>query len=175
MRDRCCCSVTKSCLTLWDPINYSMPASLSFTISWSLLKLMSTESLMPPYHLLCHPLLLISIFPSIRVFSNELALCLRWPKYWSFSFSIGHSNGYSGFISFRIDWFDFLVVQGTHKSLPHSGYINNNCPLLFCSSCFHLCISIFYLETIFCSFHEYMFLFYWYSLWPWDLFLPLES
>ena len=92
-------------------------ASLSFTISWSLLRLMSIESVMPFNHLiLCHPLLLLySIFPSIRVFSNESLLCIRWPKFWSFSFS--SSNEYSGLISFRIDWFDLLAVQGTLKSL----------------------------------------------------------
>ena len=93
--------------------------SVSFAISWSLLKLMSVESVMSFNHLiLCHPLLLLpSVFPSIRVFSNELALCIRQPKYWSFSFSIGPSNEYSGLISFRIDWFDLLAVQGTLKSL----------------------------------------------------------
>ena len=80
---------------------------------------MSIESMMPSNHLiLCHPLLLLpSIFPSIRVFSNESVLCIRWPKYWSFSFSISPSNEYSGLISFRIDWFDLLAVQGTLKSL----------------------------------------------------------
>ena len=94
-------------------------ASLSFTISQSLLKLMSIESVIPTNHLiLCHPLLcLSSIFPSIRVFSNELVLCIRWPKYWSFSFSISPSNDYSGLISYRIDWFDHLAVQRTLKSL----------------------------------------------------------
>ena len=93
-------------------------ASLSFTISQSLLKLMSIESLRPCNHLiLCCPLLFLpSLFLSIRVFSNELALCIRWPRYWSFSFSISASNEYSG-ISFRIDWFDFLVIQGTLKCL----------------------------------------------------------
>ena len=93
--------------------------SLSFTISWSLLQLMSTESVMPSNHLvLCHPLVLLpSIFLSIRVFSNESALRIRWPKYWSFSFSTSPSNEYSGLISFRIDWFDLLAVQGTLKSL----------------------------------------------------------
>ena len=91
--------------------------SLFFTISWSLLKLMSIELEMLPNHLiLCHHfLLLLSIFPSIRVFSNELALCIRWPKDWSFN--ISPSNEYSGLISFRIDWFDRLAVQGTLKSL----------------------------------------------------------
>ena len=99
-----CCSVAQSSLTLCDPLDGSTQASLSFTIFRSLLRPMSIESLMPPYHLLCHPLLLISIFPSIRVFSNELALCLRWPKYWSFSLSIGPFNGYAGLIPCRIDW-----------------------------------------------------------------------
>ena len=93
-------------------------ASLSFTISY-LLKFMSIKSVMPSNHLiLCHPLLRQpSMFPSIRVFSNESALRLRWPKYWSSSFSISPSNGYSGLISFRIDWFILLAVQGTLKSL----------------------------------------------------------
>ena len=94
-------------------------ASLSITSSWSLFKLMSIKSVMPSNHLLlCHPLLLLSsIFSSIRVFSNESALCIRWPKYWSFSFSISPSNEYSGLISFRIDWFDLLAVQEILKSL----------------------------------------------------------
>ena len=94
-------------------------ASLSITNSWSWLKLTSIESVMPSNHLiLCHPLLLLpSIFPSIRVFSNESALRIRWPKYWSFSFNISPSNEHSGLISFRMDWLDLLVVQGTLKSL----------------------------------------------------------
>ena len=93
-------------------------AHLSLTISWNLLKLMSIELVMSSNHLiLCHPLLLLpSIFPSIRVFSNESAICIRWPKYWSFSLSISPSNEYSGLISFRIDCFDLLAVQGTPKS-----------------------------------------------------------
>ena len=93
---------------------------LSFIISQSLLKLMSIMSVMPSNHLIlcCLFLLLPSIFPSIRVFSNELVLCIRWPKYWSFSFSISPSNECSGLISFRIDWLDLLAVQGTLKSLP---------------------------------------------------------
>ena len=93
--------------------------SLSFTISQSLLKLMSIESVMPSnYFILCCPLLLLpSIFPSIRAFSSESALCIRWPKYWSFSFSINPSNEYSGLISFRMDWLDLLAVQGTLKNL----------------------------------------------------------
>ena len=95
-------------------------ASLSFTNSQSLLKLMSIESVMPFNNLiLCRPLLhLASISPKIRVFSNESALCIRWPKYWSFSFNISSSSEYSGLISFRIDWFDILAVQVTLKSLP---------------------------------------------------------
>ena len=102
-----------------DPMDCSTQASLSITNSLSSLKLMSIESVMPSNHLiLCSPLLLLpSIFPSIRVFSNESALCIRWPKYWSFSFSISPSNEYSGLISFRIYWFDLLEVQGTLRSL----------------------------------------------------------
>ena len=98
----------------------ALQASLSFTISQSLLKLMSIESVMLPNHLiLCRPLLLLtSIFPSIRLFINESALHIRWPKYWSFIFSISFSNEYLGLISFRIDWFDLLSAQGTLKSLP---------------------------------------------------------
>ena len=94
-------------------------ARLPFTISWSLLKFMSIESVMPSNHLiLCHLLLLLpSIFPRIRVFSSESVLHIRWPKYWSFSFSISPSDEYSGLISFRIDWFDLLAVQATLKSL----------------------------------------------------------
>ena len=109
-----------SCVQLFaTPWTATRQASLSFIISPSLLKLMSIESLMPSNHLiLCCPLLLLpSIFPSIRVFSNESVLHIRWPKYWSFSFSISPSNEYSGLISFRIDWLDFLAVQGTLKSL----------------------------------------------------------
>ena len=103
--------------------------SLSFTISQSLLKLMSIESVMLSNHLiLCHPLLLLpSIFPSIRVFSNESTLHIRWPEYWSFSFSISPSNEYSGLISFRIDWFDLLAVQGILKSLlQHQSWKTSN-------------------------------------------------
>ena len=108
----CCCSVTQLCPTLVTPWTAACQAALSFTISQS--SLISVESVMPPNHfILCHPLLLPSIFPSIRVFSNDLALSIRWPKYWSFSFSISLSNEYSGLISFRIDWFDLLAVQGT--------------------------------------------------------------
>ena len=106
------------CPTLCDHINCSTSGFLSFTISWSLLKVTSIELVMPSNHLIvCHPLLLPpSIFPSIRVFSSELVLCIRWPKYCSFSFSISPSNEYSGLISFRIHWFD-LAILGTLKSL----------------------------------------------------------
>ena len=98
-------------------------ASLSFTVSQSLLKLIFIELVMPSNHLiLCHCLLLLpSIFPIIRVISSESALRIWWPKYWSFGFSISLSNEYSGLISFRMDWFDLLVVQGTLKSLQHHG------------------------------------------------------
>ena len=119
-RMHCCCrcSDAKLCPLFGTPWTAAHQASLSFTTSLSLLKVMSMEWVMPAHHLiLCCPLLLLpSIFPSIRVFSNELALCIRWPKYWSFSFSISPSNEYSGLIFFRIDQFD-LAVQGTLKSL----------------------------------------------------------
>ena len=100
--------------TPWMP---GLQASLSFSVSQSLLKLMSIESVMPSNHLiLCHPCLpLPSIFPIIRVFSNESVLCISWPKYWCFSFSISPSNEYSGLISFRIDWFDLHAVQGPSR------------------------------------------------------------
>ena len=112
-------SVAQSCPTLCDPWTIARQASLSIANSWSLLKLMSIESVMQSNHLIsCHPLLLPpSIFPSIRVFSNEWVLHIRWPKYWSFSFSISPSSEQSGLISFRIDWLDLLAVQETLKSL----------------------------------------------------------
>ena len=101
------------------PWRASCQASLSITNSRSLLKFMSIESVMPSnHHILCHPLLLPpSIFPSIRIFSNESFLCIRWPKYWSFSFSISPSNEYSGLISFRMDWLNLFAVKGTIMSL----------------------------------------------------------
>ena len=103
-------------VTLWPA---ARQASLSFTNFWSLFKLMSIESVMPSNHLiLWHPLLLPSVFPSIRVFSNESSLHIRWPKYCNFSFSISASNEYSGLIYFRIEWFDLLVLQGTLESSP---------------------------------------------------------
>ena len=112
-------SVQSQCPTLCDPWITALQASLSITNSRSLLKLMSFELVMPSnHHILCRPLLLPPcFFPSIRVFSNESVLCIRWPKYWSFSFSISPSNENPGLISFRMDWFDLLAVQGTLKSL----------------------------------------------------------
>ena len=109
----CCCSVARSCLTA------AHQASLSLTISQSLLKIIFNESVMPSSHLiLCCPLLLLpSIFPSMRVFSNESAVRIRWPKYWSFSFSISYSKEYSGLISFKSDWFALPAVQGILRSL----------------------------------------------------------
>ena len=112
-------SVTPSCPTLCDPMNRSTPGLPSITNSRSLPKLMSIESVMLSSHLiLCRPLLLLpSIFPNMRVFSNESALCIRWPKYWSFSLNISPSNEHPELISFRMDWLDLLAVQGTLKSL----------------------------------------------------------
>ena len=114
----CCLSLSRGWLSV-APWTAARQASLSFTVSQSLLKLISIESVMPSNHLiLCHPLLLLpSIFPSIRVFSNESAVGIRWPKYWNFSFSISPSNEDPGLISLSIDWLDLLAVQGTLKSL----------------------------------------------------------
>ena len=121
--------------------------SLSITNCWSLLKLMSIESVMPSNHLiLCHPLLLLpSIFPSIRVFSNESALHIRWPKYWSFSFNISPSNERSGLISFRMDWLDLLAVQGTLKSLLQ--HHSSKASILWCSAFFMVQLSHLYMTT----------------------------
>ena len=102
-------------MTQWTA---ALQASLSITNSWSLLKLMSIEFVMPVNHLILSLVLLPSIFPRIRVFSNESVLHIRWPKYWRFSFSISPSNEYSGLISFRMDWLDLLAIQGTLKSSP---------------------------------------------------------
>ena len=115
-RSALCCSVAQSHPSLQS---HELQASLSFTISQSLPKFMSTESVMPSSHLiLCRPLLLLpSMFPSISIFSSESVLHIRWPEYWSFSFSISPSNEYSGLISLRLDWLDFFVIQGTFKSL----------------------------------------------------------
>ena len=122
-------------------------ASLSITNSWSLLKLMSIESVIPSSHLiLCHPLLLLpSIFPSIRVFSNESVLHIRWPKYWSFTFSISPANEYSGLISFRIDWFDLLAGQGTLKILLQ--HHNSKALILWRSAFFIVQLSHPYMTT----------------------------
>ena len=123
-----------------------LQTSLVFTISWSLLKLMSIESVMPSSHLiLCHPLLLLpSIFPSIAVFSNESVLCIRWPKYWGFSFSISPFNEYSGLISFRIDWLDLLAVQGTSNLLQHH---SSKASILWHSAFFMVQLSHLYMTT----------------------------
>ena len=118
------------------PWNAARQASLSITNFRSLLKPMSTESVIPSNHLnFCHPLLLLpSIFPSIRVFSNETVLHIRWPKYWSFSFNISPSKEYSGLISFRMDWLDLLAVQGTLKSLLQ--HHSSKASILWCSAFF---------------------------------------
>ena len=115
-------------MTLCDHMDYSTSGFPVLHQLLELLKHMSIESVMPSNHLiLCHPLLLLpSIFPSIRVLSNESILCIRWPKYWSFSFSISPSNAYSGLISFRMDWLDLPAVQGTLKSLPQHHSINSS-------------------------------------------------
>ena len=121
------------------PWTAARQASLSITNSWSLLKLTSIKSVMPSNHLiLCHPLLLLpSIFPSIRVFSSESVLCIRWPKYWSLSFNISPCNEHPGPISFRMDWLDLLAVQGTLKSPPTPQFKSINSSALsflhFCS------------------------------------------
>ena len=144
----CYCLVQSlSCVRFFvTPWTAACQASLSITNSQSLLKLMSIELVMPSNHLiLCHPLLLLpSIFPSIRVFSNESVLRIRWPKYWSFSFIISPSNEYLGLISFRMDWLDLLAVQGTLKSLlqHHSWSINS------------LALSFLYSPTL-TSIHDY--------------------
>ena len=121
---------------LVTPWTATLQASLSITNSQSLLKLMSIESVMPSNHpILCCPLLLLpSVFPSIRVFSNESVFHIRWPEYWSFSFSISPSNEYSGLISFRMDWLDLLAVQGTLKSLLQ--HHSSKASTLWCSAFF---------------------------------------
>ena len=135
------------CPTLCDSWTAACQASLSITISWSLLKFISIELVMPSNHLvLCCPLLLLpSIFPSIRIFSDESALCIRWPKYWSFSFSIDPSNEYSGLISFRIDWLDFLAVQRTLKGLLQ--HHRSKASILRCSAFFMVQLSHPYMTT----------------------------
>ena len=129
------------------PWTAAYQASLSFNISQSLLKLMSIESVMPSNHLiLCRPLLLLlSIFPSIRLFSNVWALHIRWPRYWNFSFSISLSNEDSGLISFRMDWLDLLAVQGTLKSLPQ--HYSSKASVLWHSAFFAVQLSHLYMTT----------------------------
>ena len=133
-------SVAQSCPTLCNPMDCSTPGFPVHNNSWCLLKLMSIEPVMPSNHLiLCHPLLLLpSIFPSIRVFSNESDLCIRWPMYRSISFSISPSKEYSGLISFRIDWFHLLAVQRTLKSLQHH---SSKASILWCSAFFMVQLS----------------------------------
>ena len=144
-----CCSrsVAQSCPGLCDPMDCCTPGFPSFTNSQSLPKLMSIELVLPSNHLiLCHLLLLLpSIFPSIRVFSNESVLPSRWPNYWSFSFSNSPSNKYSGLISFRMDWLDLLVVQGTLKSLLQ--HHRSKASILRCSVFFIVQLSHPYMTT----------------------------
>ena len=139
-------SVTQLCLTLCNPMDCSMPG-LPVHHLWSLLKLMPIKLVMLSNHLThCHPLFLLpSIFPSIRVLSNESVLCIRWPKYWSFSLSISPSNEYSGLISFRIDWLDLLAVQGTLKSLLQ--HHSSKASILWCSALFMVQLSHPYTTT----------------------------
>ena len=135
-----------SCVQLFaTPWTAARQASLSITNSQSLLKLMSIESVMPSNHLiLCRPLL-SSVFCSIRVFSNESVIHIRWPKYWSFSFNISPSNEYSGLISFRMDWLDLLAVQGTLKSLLQ--HHSSKASILWCSAFFTVQLSHPYMTT----------------------------
>ena len=144
-----CCSITQSCPTLWGPMDCSTPGLpvlhhlLEFAqihVHWV------SDAIQPSYLILCHPLLLLpSIFPSIRVFSNESVLRIRWPKYWNFSFSISPSNEYSGLISFRIDWLDLLAVQGTLKSLLQ--HHSSKASILWCSAFFMVQLSHPYVTT----------------------------
>ena len=141
-------SVAQSCPTLCDPIIRSTPGlPVHHQYSWSPPRPMSIESVMPSNHLiLCHPLLLLpSIFPTIRVFSNESALHIGWPKYWSFSFSISPSNEHPGLISFRMDWVDLLAVQGTLKSLLQ--HHSSKASILRCSAFFIVQLSHPYMTT----------------------------
>ena len=140
-------SAAQLCLTLCDPMNCSSQASLSITNSRSSLRLTSIESVMPSSHLiLCHPLLLLPpIPPNIRVFSNESTLLMRWPKSWSFSFSISPSNEHPGLISLRMDWLDLLAVQGTLKSLLQ--HHSSKASILQCSTFFIDQLSQLYMTT----------------------------
>ena len=139
-------SVAHSCPTLCDPMDCSTPLSLSITIFHSLPKFMSIELVIPSnYLILCHPLLLLpSMFPCIRVFSNDSALHIRWPKYWSFIFNISPSNEHPGLISFRMDWLDLLAGQGTLKSLQHH---SSKASILWCSAFFIVQLSHPYMTT----------------------------
>ena len=137
-----------SCVRLFVTLcTAACQASLSINNSWNSLKLMSIQLVMPFNHLiLCRPLLLPpSNFPSIRIFSSESVLCIRWPKYWSFSFSINPSNEYSGLISFTMDWLDLLAVQGTLKSLLQ--YHTSKASILWCSAFFIVQFSHLYMTT----------------------------
>ena len=143
-------SVTQSSLTLCDPMNCSTPGypvHQESSNSQSLFKLMSIESVMPSNHLILWCLLLLqpSVFPTIRIFSDESVLHTRWPKYWSFSFSISPSNEYSGLISFRMDWLDLLAVQGTLKSLLQ--HHSSKASILWCSAFFIVQLSHPYMTT----------------------------
>ena len=147
MRNCCSCSVTKWCLTLCNPMDHSTQASPVLRISWSLLKPLSIESMMPSNHLiLYHPLLFLpSVFPNIRVFSSESALHIRLPKYWGLSIILFPSNEYSELISFRIGWFNFLAVQGTLKSLLQQHSLKAS--ILRCSAFFTVQLSHPYMTT----------------------------
>jgi len=142
-------SLVQSLSHVWlfgTPWTSACQASLSITNSWRLLKLMSIELVMPSYHLiLCCPLLLPSIFPSIRDFSNKSVLRIRWPKYWNFSFSISPSTEHPGLISFRMDWLDLLAVQGTLKSLLH--HHSSKASILWHSAFFIVWLSHPYMTT----------------------------
>ena len=142
-----CSSVQFSCSVFATPWTAVHQASLSITNSWSLLKLLSIESVMSSNHLiLCHLLLLPpSIFPSIRVFSDESVLRIGWPKYWSFSFSISPSNEYLGLISFRMDWLDLLAIQGTLESLLQ--HHSSKASILRCSAFFIVQLSHPYMKV----------------------------
>ena len=143
-----------SCIRLFaTPWTAARQATLSITNSWSLPKLMSIELMMPSnYLILCHPLLLQpSIFPSIRVFSNESTVHMRWPKYWSFSLNTSTSNEYPELISFRMDWLDLLAVQGTLKSLLQ--HHSSKASILWCSAFFIVQLSYLYMTSAF-KFHQ---------------------
>ena len=154
MKGCCCCSVAQSCLTFCSPMDCSTPG---FPVIHCLPELAQTHihwRVMPSnHHILCHPLLLLpSIFPCIKVFSNESALHIWWPKYWSFSFSISPASEYSGLISFRVDWFDLLAFQRTLQSLlqQHS----SKASFLRCSAFFMVQLSHLYMTTL-TSVHDY--------------------